>query len=328
MNVEETTISKIVEKTGMHQEEILSKIEKKEEEFSGLVSRLGAIYIVGKDLGIDLVKPVNKDLKIKNIVSNMRNVNFVGKLVNISPIREFETERGPGKVVNLTFADETGSIRLSLWNEKTEVVDDLKNNEVLEVINGYTRIDNLGNPEVRLSRYGNLRRVKGVDIQVVKTEKKQTTGYKEVKLNEIGEDDFVSVKATILQIYERKPIHTFCSVCRAKIEESCQEHKDATPEKMLIVSGVIDDGYGNINIVFFRNTAESILEKSTEDVEKELKDKGDKDFFRNNNVCGKSFVVVGVVRKNMFNNMEMVAHKVKKFDVKNEINVLIGDLND
>lgn len=328
MDSEQEVISKIVEKTNLPEEEIVNKIDQKESEFSGLISRLGASYIVGKELGLDLVKPLKKELKIANVVSDMRNVNFIGKLVNISPIREFETDKGKGKVVNLTFGDETGTIRLSLWNEKTDVVDQLKQGQVFEVINGYTRKDNLGNPEIRLGRYGNLRKLEGEEINVVKTQPKYSTGYNKIALDKIEEDDFVSIQASLLQIFERNLIYFVCPSCKMKLEgNACKKHGEVEKEKLLIVSGVIDDGYGNCNVVFFRDTAENILNKSVNVVEEEIKLKGEKGFFNDLNILGKELVISGVVRKNMFNNIELVAHKIEELNVGEKSNNLLGELN-
>lgn len=328
MNSEKEVIGKIVEKTGLLEEDVVNKINQKEAEFSGLISRLGASYIISKELGLDIVKPLKKDLKIANIVYDMRNVNFIGKLINISPIREFETDKGKGKVVNLTFGDETGTIRLSLWNEKTDVVDQLKEGQVFEIINGYTRKDNLGNPEIRLGRYGNLRKVKDVEINVAKVQPKYSSGYKKINLDKIIEDDFVSVHGSLLQIFERKMIYFVCPSCKTKLEGgTCKKHGDVEKEKLLIVSGVIDDGYGNCNVVFFRNTSERLLNKSVDEVEKDIELKGEKGFFNNLNILGKELIISGVVRKNIFNNIELVAHKVEDVNIKEKINNLLGELN-
>ena len=45
-----------------------------------------------------------------------------------------------GKVVNLMLADETGQIRLSLWNEQVKLVEEsqIKEGVVIEITNGYT----------------------------------------------------------------------------------------------------------------------------------------------------------------------------------------------
>jgi replication factor A1 len=258
----------------------------------------------------------------------MRNVNFIGKLIDISPVREFETDRGKGKVVNLTFGDETGSIRLSLWNEKTDIVDQLKQGQVFEVISGYTRKDNLGNAEIRLGRYGNLRKLDGVDIKVVKAQPKYSRGYKKINLDKTEEDDFVIVKASLLQLFERKMIYFVCPSCKTKLDgQVCKKHGEVEKEKLLIVSGVVDDGYGNCNVVFFRNTAERVLNKSVDEVEKEIELNGEKGFFNNLNILGNELVISGIVRKNMFNNIELVAHKVEEVNVKERINNLLGELN-
>lgn len=326
MESEEELIKTISDKAKIPVADITAKVNEKEIELSGMVSRIGAAYIVGKEVGVDLVKPVNKDLKISSIVPNMQKVNFIGKIVKISPVKEFETDSGKGKVLNVVLGDETGTIRMSLWNEKTEVSDEIKEGEVLEVIGGYTKKGYRSSTEVRLGTYGNLRKVKDVDITVAESVPEEHNGYKDITLDAVAEDEFVRVKAHIVQLFEREMIKNICPVCKSKLTKNkCEKHGTVNPEKFLVIAGVIDDGYGNINTVFFRDSAESVLKKSVEDIEKEVENKGEKYFFDSLDVLGDYLNIKGVVRLNkVTGNPELICHNVKEINTIGEISSILS----
>ena len=330
MLTEEELIKTIAEKTKTPAKDVLEKINEKEIELSGMVSRMGAAYIVGKELGVSLSKPVNRDLKINSIVPNMQKVNFLGKIVNISPVKEFETNDGKGKVLNIILGDETGTIRISLWNEKTEASERLNSGDILEVIGGYTRRDYRGSTEVRLSNYGNLRIVKDIEINVKESsiEDNKNGGYKDMLLDAVAEDEFVCLKAYLVRIFERKIVRNICPVCKSSLTNTtCEKHGTVNPEKLLVLSGIIDDGYGNINAVFFRDHAEYVLNKSAEDVEKEMETKGEKHFFDSLDILGNYLRIKGVVRMNkVTNSLELICHNVKQIDTLSEINSILNNL--
>ena len=108
-------IEKISNLSNIKKEEIEKRVKEKQLEFSGLISMEGAAHIVAKELGISLLKKEKKILKIENITSGMSSVNVLGKVVRIFEPREFEKDGRKGKVVNLILGDETGTIRISLW---------------------------------------------------------------------------------------------------------------------------------------------------------------------------------------------------------------------
>lgn len=54
---EEAYILKIMEETGLTRKEIAEKVQEKREELQGLISDEGALFIIGKELGIDFKAP-------------------------------------------------------------------------------------------------------------------------------------------------------------------------------------------------------------------------------------------------------------------------------
>ena len=123
-------------------EELERRIEKKIEESSGLISREAAISIIASELNIDIEDYEDEEFNfsIKDISEGQNNVEVTGKIVDISDVREFRKRDGTlGKVRNITIADNTGTIRLTLWDDKVELAEDLKVGDVVRIENAYTR---------------------------------------------------------------------------------------------------------------------------------------------------------------------------------------------
>ena len=57
----EVYINKIIEDTGLTRKEIQNLVEDKKNELKGLISDEGALFIIAKELGVD-IKSENKDL--------------------------------------------------------------------------------------------------------------------------------------------------------------------------------------------------------------------------------------------------------------------------
>src|SRR3989344_4265736 len=108
--------SKIKEAAGLSDDEIEERLKKKLDQLAGLISKEGAAHILANELGIDLSQASAGRLQIKNLLSGMRNVELLGKIIALYEIREFNTGARSGKVGSFMLADETGSIRIVLWN--------------------------------------------------------------------------------------------------------------------------------------------------------------------------------------------------------------------
>jgi replication factor A1 len=157
----EEILKEIVSKSGLSEQKILEKINEKYEEFSGLITKEGAAYIVARDLGIDLSALERKRrLQIKNIFPGMKNINVIGRVFKISPITEFSRQNGTiGRVCNVFIGDETGFFRLPLWNDQVGNVEDrlVQEGDVVQITNGVARENIFGDIEISLGKYGNIR---------------------------------------------------------------------------------------------------------------------------------------------------------------------------
>lgn len=112
-------------------EEFEARVAEKVALMAGLCDSRTAAMLVARDLGTTEVLT-----KIGSIRPEMGNVTFTGRVLTVSEVREFQRSDGSmGRVANITLADETGSVRLTLWDESTEMIKsgDLAVNQCLKV---------------------------------------------------------------------------------------------------------------------------------------------------------------------------------------------------
>ncbi|MDD4250593.1 MAG: hypothetical protein PHX27_00175 [Candidatus ainarchaeum sp.] len=137
MNMEEnieTLILEMSQKTGKQIDEINKLIDIKREKFSGLLTRQGATFMVQKELG--LKKDIGPELKINDLQEGMKDFETRGNIKTIYPIKEFEKNGKIGKTNSILIEDETGIIRLTLWNDQIDNYNLTQGSEI-KIINGF-----------------------------------------------------------------------------------------------------------------------------------------------------------------------------------------------
>jgi len=330
----EKIIDKISEHSKITKDDVSKLIEEKQEELSGLVSEEGAAYIVAREHGINLMKDSKRQLKIKNLLSGLKSVEFVARVVNISEVREFEKNNNKGKVVNLTIGDETGIARMSLWNEDTDMVTsgNIKEDDTIRVVNGFVLNDNRGNVEVRIGR-GKLEKIQE-DIEVVAVPKsnelQKFTVAMRKHIKDIREGDYAEVRASMVQIFKRNMFYDVCPVCGGRLNNNeCKEHGPVNPQFQMIISGVIDDGTENIRAVFFREMAEKIFGMGVDEA-KVLQSKAANpdEVYEKFTGLGKDYIFRGRIKRNdLTESMEMIVNEIEEIDVKKEAETLLTKMS-
>jgi len=91
-------------------------------------------------------------VKINELKAKQGSVEVEGKILEVSPAREFQKFGKPGKVANAILEDDTGKIVLSLWNED---VDKVKEGDVIIIKNGYVN-EWQGELQLTAGRYGSI----------------------------------------------------------------------------------------------------------------------------------------------------------------------------
>jgi replication factor A1 len=116
---------------------------------------------IGKGGGIEHVEQevkVNiKPHKINEIKAGMNGLNVLGKILDIGKVRTFARKDGTtGKVTNITIGDETGKIRVTLWDAKAESPG-VNAGDIVEIMNAYARENTFSNStELQLGSGGGI----------------------------------------------------------------------------------------------------------------------------------------------------------------------------
>ena len=321
---EKDIIEKIISKSNLTEKEIEKKIKEKISEFSGLVSRTGAIYIVGKEFGLNLIKTNNTELKIKSIVPDMTNVNFKAKLLSKSDIRTFRRNNKEGKVQNIILSDETGTIRMSLWNDEIEKIKDLDIGEHYELRNCYTRKNTYNGPEIRLGRKGLIKRLDSVDFEAIEqaTPIKQQNGKTKQNFKDLKEGDYIETKATLTRMLSKDIIFYFCPECKKRLDDNnrCSTHGKIKKDILLVLNGVLEDNYEEIHTVFFRENVERLTGMDCKTIEKTVSDNNVTTITENTDILGNEYIIKGIIKPNNFTKkLELHTTEVNKLNTIDEI---------
>ncbi len=309
----EEVIAKIKEKAGLTDSDIEDKISKKLEQLSGLISKEGAAHIIANELGVKLFEQISGKLQIKNILTGMRNVETVGKVMQVFEVREFIREESVGHVGSFIVGDETGTIRVVCWGEKAKAVNEIKEGDIIKIVSAYVR-DNSGRKEVHLNDNSKLL-VNPPGETVGEVKPTMISEAKRKKINELADNDQnTEILGTIVQVFEPR-FFEVCPQCgkRAKQKEDkfyCQRHDAVAPVYAYVFNVFLDDGTGNVRCVFFRNQADSLTGKNPEQM---MKYRESPETFEEvkNALLGNIVKITGRVKKNeMFDRLEFVAQQV------------------
>ena len=308
----EEIVLKINENTKMPASEIEERVERKLKQLSGLISKEGAAHIVANELGVKVFEPLSGKLQIKNILAGMRDVETVGKVLQIFELREFSNETRSGKVASMQIGDETGTIRVVMWGAQADNAANLGQGFVVKVIGGYVR-ENNGRKEIHMNDRSQLIiNPAGEKISDVAIETKQGTRKSIKDLNE--NDNEVELLGTIVQVFDIR-FYEVCPKCGKRARQSvdlhvCAEHGNVIPAYAYVLNSVLDDGTETIRCVFFRNQVEKLMSMNQEQLLKFRNSPAEFEAAKNE-LLGTIIKVNGRTNKNsLFNRLEFVVNSV------------------
>lgn len=304
----EKIIEKIKEKTGLSDKEINSKIKDKLDLLSGLISEDGAAHIVANELGVKVFEESGK-LQIKNIMAGMRSVEATGKVIKMYEIRNFDKDGRKGKVGSFLIGDESGIIRVTAWNDKADLLATIKEGQVINLKNGYTR-ENNGRVEVHLGDKSTVTVLENssVDVKVASRPNQERKKIIDLKENE----DNVEILGTIVQVFDMK-FFEVCPECNKRVkgqegDYNCDTHGKVTPGYSYVLNLFLDDGTENIRVVLWKSQIQNLIGMTDEQIVSK-KDSGFEDV--KNDLLGKIVKLVGrTVKNQMFERLEFVPQLV------------------
>jgi len=91
-------------------------------------------------------------MKVVDLRAGMRRVDVTGRITEMSDPRDVVTRYGEARVATATLSDDSGEIKLTLWNEQ---IDQVSVGDRVEIRNGYVTAFR-GEPQLNVGRYGDL----------------------------------------------------------------------------------------------------------------------------------------------------------------------------
>lgn len=286
-------------------EDIERRIEAKRAKLSGLVSKEGAAQIVAAELGINFEKQKSKI----NELDGAKRVNITGKVIKLFSVKEYKKENREGKIGSMIVADDTGNVRVVLWDtnhisliEKGEI----KEGVVIDIANA-----NMRNNEVHLTAFSDLKiSQEKIDNPVVER------SFSSRRLGEMKIGDAAQLRAFIVQAFPPR-FFDVCPECSGKVTSSaegtnCEKHGRVMPSKRALLNVILDDGSESMRAVFFSEQ----IGRLGFNVEENFDSARQK-------ILGKEMLFSGTVRQNkFFNNSEFFVDGAEELDLDRTISEL------
>ncbi|WP_436934059.1 single-stranded DNA binding protein [Halovenus marina] len=103
--------------------------------YSGLEVSVDKAEHDDADIDVDLGEST-----IESLTLGQSDVALVGLVLDTDSVRTFSRDDGSeGKVSNLALGDETGRVRVTLWDEQADQATELDPGETVEIVDGYVR---------------------------------------------------------------------------------------------------------------------------------------------------------------------------------------------
>jgi len=138
--------------------------------YNSLLTPVGAALIIAEKLKVKVnmnpVEPSSQEeaegtssVKIKDLIDGMKNIVVFGRVAAINPVREFTRQDGrKGAVSSMVIKDATGSIRVSLWDQKATLLESsITIGMIVGIYNAYTKIGREAKLEMHIDNRGTIK---------------------------------------------------------------------------------------------------------------------------------------------------------------------------
>nr|MDO8134329.1 OB-fold nucleic acid binding domain-containing protein [Candidatus Njordarchaeum guaymaensis] len=118
------------------------------------VGKRGHLEINPSDIReIDFPKHSTKTMKIRDLTADINEADITGIVQEVYGVKVVQTKDGrEAKLSSLILADETGEkVRVVFWNDRTSLMENVRNGYVLEVTSGRVRANRNGEIEVHVN---------------------------------------------------------------------------------------------------------------------------------------------------------------------------------
>ncbi|MDH4213250.1 MAG: OB-fold nucleic acid binding domain-containing protein [Candidatus Odinarchaeota archaeon] len=256
LTLEETIELILKHRSDFERNDILTMIQEKRQELGPeVINDESAAMIVARELGVDLHKVApSARQRIEDITESTKNVNaLVGIIDNISAVRTFQKSDGTeGKVASVFLRDETGSIRVVLWDDMTRAIseDILTLGSIVQVRGAYVKMG-LGDAiELNIGRMGTIQPLEDDEAEEMGIDFDARPVSEELKISGLQDRLFdVTMKVKVQRVFN---LTTFT------------RKKDNSEGKVL--SMIVADDTGKARLVFWDDRAEEMEDAQPDEI--------------------------------------------------------------
>ncbi|MGX8693734.1 MAG: OB-fold nucleic acid binding domain-containing protein [Methanobrevibacter sp.] len=221
-----------------------------------------------------LEKTIYDYKNISDVDEDDQDIIVMGRVIEMSDIREFDRDNGDtGFVRNIEIADDTGSMKVVLWNDDAKM--DLEVGKAIKLQNPRISLDMDNRIEAVVSRGTAV-----LDLSESEEEKLPTYDelveaiYVPKTIEALLEDDTnVCVTGKIVEVGKERNILKKCPNCNGSVEQTTEENvcdfcglEFDEPDYTLMIPTEIEDETGQIQATFFGKLAEELIGMETEEV--------------------------------------------------------------
>jgi replication factor A1 len=223
-------------------DQILTRLEKEKQKTSGLISDEALLKMIAAEFGCESAKneadmPL---LLVKDLFPGLNDVTVAGRVLAVFPTRTFDGAK-KGKLAALLIGDNSGVLRVVLWNEKTAVLEakEIEVGRLVSFSHAYTREYVGGKVELHVSEKSEVKSI---------PEDSQNNAYPEIRRFSIKIDQLPSIRG------DKRAI--FAGTVKRVFPASTFERKDSTHGK--VMRFIMEDSTGTISVVVWNEKADEL----------------------------------------------------------------------
>jgi len=227
-------------------------VQEKKEDLKGLITDEGALFIIAKELGVEVRDDEDSDMmeisdaiSINQVTSGMKSVAVVGRIKYINKIRTFTSKKdgSEGQVGSFVIQDATGDIQVVLWNEKVQFMkrEEFVINELVQVVNASCKQSDYDQKlEISVGTYGGIQlQPDDVSVGDYPSVCETADGLSTVdQVKQEADKEVVSFKGKIVQVDDLRKVTT------------------RNGEETSLLSFMVGDGTGIIKVAIWGERAE------------------------------------------------------------------------
>jgi len=175
--------------------------------------------------------------KVGDLNETMGSVNVAAQATQVGEEREFVRRDGTeGKVVSVLLEDDTGTVRLSLWDDDVDRAKEIESGSIIVVENGYTR-----------SGYG------GIDLNVGRNGR--------IHINpEDFEMEIPEFERKVTEIIDLREGQTNVTIRGQLLDDPVQRDLETSRGPATVTNFRLDDGTGEVRVSLWREHAEAAMD--------------------------------------------------------------------